>query len=330
MDNDAWLNLTTEDIIDPELPICDPHHHLVERLNGHYMLKELLQDVGTGHNIVKTVFVQCDLMYRKDGPKELRPVGETEFVAGIAGQHGTIDVAAGIVGFADLTQGTNVTKVLEAHIAAGRNRFRGIRQISAWDIGSYSNQPKELLLDPKFREGFACLQKYNLSFDAFFFHPQLKEVVDLAIAFPHITIIVDHIGSPLGIDSYVGKREEVFQDWKRGIGMLATCPNVAIKLGGLGRPRCGFGWNEQDMPPSSIELSKTMAPYFLWAIEQFGVDRCMFESNFPPDKMSYSYRIIWNTFKCITKDFSANERSALFHDTAVRIYRLETEDQQPL
>jgi len=211
-------------------------------------------------------------------------------------------------------------------MAASRNRFRGIRHISAWDantdIRSYRNPPKGLLLDPKFREGFACLQKYGLSFDAWLYHPQLMELVDLARTFPDTPIIVDHIGGPLGIGPYAEKREEVFEEWKHGIAVLATCPNVVVKLGGLGMPLCGFGWNERSTPPGSAELAETMIPYYHWCIEQFGVDRCMFESNFPVDKISYSYAVLWNAFKRVSKGFSPEDRAALFHDTAVKAYRL--------
>ncbi|MFC1977247.1 amidohydrolase family protein [Chloroflexota bacterium] len=330
-EREAWLTLTKEDPMEPELTICDPHHHLWDRPDDRYLLEELLQDIGGGHNVVSTVFVECRSMYRKDGPQEMQPVGETEFVQGIAarsasGQYGITTVAAGIVGFADLTLGAAVVPVLEAHLAASRNRFRGIRYISAWDatpgITSYRNPPKGLLLAPEFREGFAYLQKYSLSFDAWLYHPQLTELADLAMAFPDIPIIVDHIGGALGVGPYAGKREEVFQEWKRVITALATCPNVVVKLGGLGMPLCGFGWHERATPPNSTELAEAMAPYYLWCIEQFGVDRCMFESNFPVDKQSYSYTVMWNAFKRISRDFSVEERAALFHDTAVKVYRL--------
>jgi len=329
--------MAMEEPIDPELPICDPHHHLWDRPARQnrpadcYLLEELLQDIEGGHNIVQTVFVECQSMYSKDRPQEMQPVGETEFVQGIAaqsasGQYGTIRVAAGIVGHADLTLGAAVATVLEAHIAASSNRFRGIRHSSAWDastdIRPYMNPSKGLLLDSKFREGFRCLQKYGLSFDAWLYHPQLPELANLARAFPNTTIIVDHIGGLLGVGPYAGKREEVFQQWKNEIAELSTCPNVVVKLGGLGMPVCGFGWNERTTPPSSTELAEAMSPYYCWCIEQFGVGRCMFESNFPVDKASYSYNVMWNAFKRISEAFSPGEKAALFHDTATRVYRL--------
>ncbi len=333
IERESWLALTIEDPIDPALPICDPHHHLWDRPGSRYLLEELLQDTGGGHNIVQTVFVECRSMYRKDGPEEMRPVGETEFVQGIAarsasGQYGMPLVAAGIVGFADLTLGAAVVPVLEAHIAASRNRFRGIRYSSVWDaspeVTVYVRRPRGLLLDTKFREGFAYLHKYGLSFDAWLYHPQLMELADLAGAFPDTPIILDHIGGLLGIGPYAGKREKVFGEWKRGIAKLATCPNVVVKLGGLGMPLSGFDWHERRIPVGSAELAEAMAPYCEFCIEQFGVNRCMFESNFPVDKQSYSYTVIWNAFKRIAKDYSLGERAALFHDTAVRVYRLAT------
>ena len=338
-EREAWLALTVEDPMDPDLPICDPHHHLWDRPNHRYLLEELLQDIGGGHQIIQTVFLECRSMYRCDGPQEMQPVGQTEFVQGIAaqsasGQYGKTQVAAGIVGFADLTLGAAVTPVLEAHIAASRDRFRGIRHISAWDASTditsnfdwwrVRNIPKGLLLYSKFREGFACLQKYGLSFDAWLYHPQLMELVDLAQTFPSITIIVNHAGGPIGMGPYVGKREEVLQEWKLGIAALASCPNVFVKLGGLGHELGGFGWHERAIPPSSAELAEAMAPYFHWCIEQFGTNRCMFESNFPVDKISYSYTVLWNAFKHIVKDFSPKNRAALFYDTAVRVYRLSS------
>ncbi len=341
---EAWYKLTKEDPLEPELQICDPHHHLWDypdsfpearvresaRPMRHYLLEHLLKDTGGGHNIVRTVFIQCSSQYRKDGPPEMSPVGETEFVQGIAaqaasGQYGNTLVAAGIISFADLTLGAAVSPVLEAQIAASRSRFRGIRFITTWDaspdVSSRVKNPK-LLADPVFREGFACLERYNLSFDSWLYHPQLLDLADLAKAFPYTMIILNHIGGPLGIGPYAGKREEVFQVWKRGIAALAVCPNVVVKLGGLGMPLNGFGWFERPMPLGSAELAQTMAPYYNYCIEKFGVNRCMFESNFPVDRTSYSYTVVWNAFKRIAKDFSPSEKTALFHDTAVKAYRI--------
>jgi len=329
-DREAWLKQTMEDPIDADLPICDPHHHLWDRPGSRYVLDELLQDTGAGHNIVQTVFVECRSEYRTEGPDEMKPVGETDFVESIAvrsasGQYGPTRAAAGIVGHADLTLGGVVAPVLEAHIAASKDRFRGIRHICAWDASPdirSTAQAAGLLLEPSFREGFACLEKYGLSFDTWLFHPQIPDLTDLARAFPGITIILDHVGGPLGIGPYAGQREKVFEDWKESIAALAGCSNVVVKVGGLGMPICGFDWHERATPAGSTELAEAMAPYYRWCIQQFGVDRCMFESNFPVDKVSYSYAVMWNAFKRIAQDFSPEKRAALFHDTAARVYRL--------
>ena len=295
------------------------------------MLEDLVADVE-GHNVVNTVFVECMSMYSHDLPEPLQPVGETEFVQGVAaqsasGQYGPMRAAAGIVGFADLSLGAAVDEVLEAHARASASRFRGIRHASSWHSSdairnSHTRPPEGLLLDGVFRQGFACLEKRGQSFDAWLYHPQLHELLDLARAFEGTTIILDHVGGPLGIGPYADKREEVFQDWRRGIEALSRCPNVVVKLGGLTMPICGFGFHKRDAPPGSEELAETLGPYYRLCIEQFGPDRCMFESNFPVDKASCSYEVLWNAFKRIAAGFSAEERAALFHDTAVRAYRL--------
>jgi L-fuconolactonase len=329
--SDESSDKTKEEILDPELPICDPHHHLWDHPGSRYLLEDLLEDIKSGHTITQTVFVECMSKYRQDGPQEMKPVGETEFVQGIAAEsaselYGPTRVASGIVGYADLTLGSAVAKVLEAHLEAGKNRFQGIRHSVAMDssgsIPAYMNPSEGLLLDSKFLEGFRFLQQYGLSFDAWLYHPQIPELVDLARKFPETQIILDHIGGVIGRGPYSGKREEVFQQWKKGISELSACHNVVVKLGGLGMPLSGFGWNERKTPPESAELAESMAPYYHWCIEQFGVNRCMFESNFPVDKVSYPYGVMWNAFKRVCRGFSAEEKAALFHDTAVRVYRL--------
>jgi L-fuconolactonase len=341
IDRKSWLKLVKEEPVEPGLTICDPHHHLWDypgrsvpefaRQTRHYLLNQFLKDVSGGHNIAQTVFIECNSMYRQDATREMSPVGETEFVQGIAaqsasGQYGNIKVAAGIVGFADLALGDAVEPVLEAHVSASLNRFRGVRYMSTCDatenVYSHVKVPN-FLSDPMFRRGFKILRKYSLSFDAWLYHTQLEDLVGLAIAFPGTTIILDHIGSPLGIGPYSGKRDEVFQEWKEGITNLARCPNVFIKLGGLGMPLMGFGWHGRPIPPGSKELSAAMAPYFSWCIERFGTSRCMFESNFPMDKQSYSYTVLWNAFKLFSRNFSPTERANLFFNTAAQVYRLE-------
>ena len=330
---ESWLALTEEEALVPDMPICDPHHHFWDRADGRYFLDELLKDTGSGHRVAQTVFIECRSMYRQAGPVEMRPVGETEFVQGIAaqsasGQYGPTAVAAGIVSNADLSLGAAVRPVLEAHSAAGSGRFRGIRYSAAWDaspeVTSARALRQGLLSDATFREGIATLQSMDLSFDAIVYHPQLPELADLARAFPDLTIILNHVGRPLGIGPYAGRRDEVLEDWKKGIDAVAECPNVVVKVGGLGNTISGFDWHQRPFPPGSNEVARAAAPYYLYCIEKFGPDRCMFESNFPVDKESYSYTVCWNTFKRLARDFSATEQADLFHNTAARSYRLPT------
>jgi L-fuconolactonase len=327
-----WLARVEEPIIEPQRPICDPHHHLWDFPDNRYLLDELLEDTRSGHNIVSTVYVECTSMYRDSGPTPMRPVGETEFAGGIAamtdsGRYGPIRACAGIVSLADLNLGSAVGDVLDAHVSAS-SRFRGIRHASGWDSSdqvddSHTKPFAKMLGDPTFREGFAELGKRGLSFDAWFYHPQIPELTDLAHAFPDTAIILDHFGGPLGIGPYEGKRDEIFDAWRRDISELARCPNVVAKLGGLVMPINGFGFHKQDRPATSDELVEATGRYYRHTIECFGVERCMFESNFPVDKQSCSYAVLWNSFKKIVADASESEKSALFHDTATRVYRLE-------
>jgi L-fuconolactonase len=331
---DDWLRQWHEAILEPELPIVDPHHHLWDRGGWRYLLHDLLDDLNTGHNIVATVFLQCRSMHRADGPEAFKPVGETEFVNGIAamsasGGFGPTRVCAGIVGYADLRLGARVREVLEAHIRAGGGRFRGIRHISAWDADSSIVNPANvappgLLADASFREGLATLASLSLSFDAWLYHPQIDELTDLARAQPETAIVLNHVGGPLGSGAYVGRGEEVFARWSKSIRELATCPNVFVKLGGLGMRINGLGFEEQPSPPSSEDLAARMRPFFETCIEAFGANRCMFESNFPVDKGAYPYAAYWNACKRLTSGASAEEKAALFKDTATRFYRLAT------
>ncbi|MDO8569037.1 MAG: amidohydrolase family protein [Dehalococcoidales bacterium] len=325
VEHEAWLKLIPEEPLEPELPICDPHHHQWDRPDDRYFVEDFLRDAA-GNNVVQTVCIECGAMYRKDGPREMKPVGEIEFLQNLTGKlPGKTKIGAGYVGFADLTLGSGVVPVLEAEIAAAKGRFRGIRHIVTWDASPdirSSAKFKGLAYDPKFREGFACLKRYNLTFDSWQYFTQLQDIADLARAFPDTTIVVDHLGGVVGAGPYAGKKDEVFQKWKKGMKDLAACPNTVLKVGGLGMPRTGFGWDTQPKPPSSAQLAKDSAPYIDPCIEMFGVKRCMFESNFPPDKASFSYTACWNSFKLLTKGYSKSEKAALFHDTAVRVYRL--------
>jgi L-fuconolactonase len=329
-----WLDRRREEIIEPALPIVDPHHHLVERPEtGRYLLPDLLADIGSGHNITATVYLEWLSMYRAQGPAEMRPVGEIEFANGVAamsagGGYGKTRVCAGIVGHADLALGAAVEQVLVAQIAAGGGRFRGIRFITAthpdqaaW--GSAVLRPAGLLMDNKLREGFARLAPLGLSFDAWMYHTQLGELIDLARAFPATLIVLDHVGGPIGLGRYAGKRDEVFAEWSARIGELAQCPNVHIKLGGLGMRMFGFTVHTHELPPGSDELAAAWRPYIETCIEAFGPERAMFESNFPVDKGSCGYAALWNAFKRIAAGCSAAEKRALFAGTATQFYRLE-------
>ncbi len=325
-----WLKKTKEAAIEPELAICDPHHHLWDFPGGKYLVEEFLEDCSGGHNIKSSVFVECRTSYRTEGPEEMRPVGETEFIARItaaANESGSqTKVAAGIVGYADLLLGDRVSPVLEASIEAGKGRLRGIRNMTCWDednrIELWTDIP-ELMMQPQWRRGFAQLSKYGLSFDAWLFHTQIHELTDLAKNFPDTTIILDHIGGPLGVMAYAEKREEVIQKWRHDMAKLAECPNVFVKVGGLAIKTLGHDWHLLPEPPGSAQLAKEFAPWYMYCIETFGPERCMLESNYPVDKRGYDYTILWNAMKIMTRDFSKTERAALFQNTAVQAYRLK-------
>ena len=338
--NDAWLALgQAEDILDPDLPIVDPHHHLWDHKRHRYLLDELRQDTGSGHRIVATVFVDCVAFYRADGPAALRPVGETEFANGVAamcasGAYGELRACAGIVSHADLTLGAATRDVLLAHIAAGGGaggRFKGIRHAGGWDASplihnSHTKPPPGLYGDASFRQGLAQLAPLGLSFEAWQYHPQLPEVTALARAFPDTSIILNHLGGPLGVGPYSvlnpGQADQTFAQWRTHMAALATCPNVSVKLGGLGMRIGMFDHHARPVPPTSQRVADAWRPWVETAISQFGAQRCMFESNFPVDKASASYAVLWNAFKRIAAGASADEKAALFEGTARRVYKL--------
>jgi len=328
-----WLAQRKEEVIDPARPIVDPHHHLWDRGGQRYLIEDIAADIASGHNVIATVYVEARSMYRAGGPEALRPVGEVEFANGAAamsasGGYGPAAICAGIVGHANLLLGDGARAVLEAEIAAGNGRFRGIRHSSAWDADPnvahmYATRPKGLLLDPTFRKGFACLAPLGLSFDAWMFHPQISELADLARAFPDTKIVLDHCGGPVGLGVYANRREEIFKGWKASIAEIAKCPNVAVKLGGLAMRLLGYDFHERPKPPSSEEAAAAWRPYIETCIEAFGPARAMFESNFPPDKGQCSYQVIFNAFKRIAAPYSEAEKTALFSKTAADVYRLK-------
>jgi predicted TIM-barrel fold metal-dependent hydrolase len=328
-----WLAQYTEQVLDPGRPIVDPHHHLWDRGGQRYLIEDIAADIASGHNIVATVYVEARSMYRAKGPEAMGPVGEVEFANGSAamsasGGYGPAAICAGIVGHANLLLGDGARAVLEAEIAAGNGRFRGIRHSSAWDADPnvahmYATRPKGLLLDATFRNGFACLAPLGLSFDAWLFHPQISELADLARAFPDTKIILDHCGGPVGLGVYANRRDEIFKGWKASIQDVAKCPNVSVKLGGLAMRLLGYDFHERPKPPSSEEAAAAWRPYIETCIEAFGPSRAMFESNFPPDKGQCSYQVIFNAFKRIAANYSEAEKTALFSKTAADVYRLK-------
>lgn len=318
-----------EAILEPALRICDAHHHLWNRADQRYLIPELLADLRTGHDVRSTVYVEWRSHYREDGPPELRPVGETEFAAAAAEQalHSGVAACAAIVGYANLSLGDAVADVLEAHLAAGKGRFRAIRDVGSWDAdelvrGGPLICAAGLYRDARFRAGFAQLEPLGLSFDAWSFQTQLDDVIDLAHAFPHQSIVMNHAGGVLGIGSYASQRRGMFSAWRAGIEELARCPNVTMKLGGLGMKRSGFPFHGRPEHSTSEALATAWRPWLETCIEEFGPQRCMFESNFPVDAASCSYRVLWNAFKRIVAGASTSEKRAVLHDTAARVYRI--------
>jgi L-fuconolactonase len=322
-----------EEALAPELPIVDAHHHLWERPGDRYLLNDYLEEARTGHDIRATVFVECGAFYRKGASDLMAPVGQTEFANGMAamaasGVYGDTLVCAGIVGTADLRAGAEVARVLDAHMAAAGDRFRGIRFITKWDADETLNTgrykpPPGLMQDSVFRAGFAALGPRGLSFDAMVYHPQHRELAELARAFPDTTIVLNHVGGLLAFTrTYVSRKDEAISHWRSSMSELATCPNVHVKLGGLGMSYLALGLDKLDVRPSSERLAEAWGPFFEHCIESFGPQRCMFESNFPPDRESADFGVLWNAFKRVAKQYSADEQRALFHDTAARVYAL--------
>lgn len=328
----AWQGAFEEEVLDPDLPIVDAHHHLQEDARGRYLLHESAADMAKAHNFVATVHVQAKSMLRAEGPAAFRDVGETEFARGVAamsasGAYGKVRVCEAIVGGIDFRAGADVPFVLDAHEAAAGGRFRGIRQISPWVSGELAksmplNAPEGLLRDPDFRKGFAHLGPRGLTFDAWLFHPQLGDVAGLARAFPDTKIVVNHLGGRLGIGPYAFRFDEEFRNWRQSLKELAALPNVYMKIGGLGMLYGGFAFHTKDRPPTSVELASAWGPFILTGIEAFGPKRCMMESNFPVDMQSGSFPVIWNALKRAVAGFSASEKAALFHGTAQDFYRL--------
>ena len=334
--NHDWLQTAPETALEPDLPICDPHHHLWDFRQGdvqeRYFLDEMLDDLSGGHNVVSSVFIECGTLFAADGPEELRCVNETVFAGGQAamaasGRYGPARIAAGIVATAELMLGDRVAAVLDAQIEAGQGRVKGIREGAFWhpspEVRNHrTNPPEGMFGRDDFRAGMKQLAARGLTFDMLCYHTQIPEAADLARAFPDTTFVLNHLGGPIGVGPYAGKADEVFADWRGRIDAIAALPNVVVKLGGVNMKVNGYGWESRPKAPSSQELADATRRWYEYAIERFGPDRCMFESNFPVDKLSCGYTVVWNSFKILSKGYSASERAAMFHDTAARVYRL--------
>jgi L-fuconolactonase len=327
---EAWLATRIEPVIDPNQPIIDAHHHLFDRPNQRYLAEDFAADIGVDINVRATVFVQARSFYRTNGPDNFRPIGETEFAANIAEKaiaSAGPKLCAAIVGYADLMQGDEVRSVLEAHVAAGKGFFRGIRRILAWDSDERLLNPaypttEDMMDNAAFRAGFAQLANLNLSFDAWIFFHQIPKLTALAHRFPNVQIVLNHCGGILGIGSYADRRDDVFKQWRAAMAELSKCPNVTVKIGGLGMALSGFGFEQCAQAPSSETLAKAWQPWVNTCIDLFGANRCMFESNFPVDKGSYSYVIGWNAMMRLSVGLTVAERTAIFLGTASRIYKI--------
>ncbi len=333
--NRDWLALNPEETLEPEIPICDPHHHFwdfrTERIPyQRYLLHELADDINSGHNVRSTVFIEARSMYRTDGPQEMRPVGEVEFVQGLAaasasGLYGPGRAAAAIIGHANLNLGEGVKPVLEALQAASPNRFRGVRHSVGWDPHPevVNRDAEGRLKSDEYRAGARVLADMGVLLENSLYFPQLLELADFARAVPGLTIVLNHIGGLLREGPYANRDDEVLPAWREGLAVVAQCPNIVMKLGGVGQLRFGFDWHTRETPIGSEELAESLSPLMGYCIEQFGPQRCMFESNFPVDKVSYSYNVAYNAFKRLSKGYSATERAAMLHDNASRIYKID-------
>ena len=334
--SDEWLAHVKEDIIDPERLIIDPHHHLwKKRFGRNYLLPELWSDTGSGHNIVKTLFVECMAFYYREGLDYLRPVGETEYIIDCCRQsalnpyNATI---AGIIAHADLRLAgeseEKLREVIHLHTVKSEGLLRGIRHSGARDLYPQDlfipgNAPLNLYGEESFRKGLSFLAGHGLTYDTWHYHHQNLDFLNLARNVPETTMVLDHFGTPLGVGTYRNRKDEIFHKWKQVISDIARCENVYAKLGGLAMPDNGFDWHKAKQPPSSDQFLKAQEKYYMHTIECFGPERCMFESNFPVDRLSISYHVLWNAFKKMTADFSENEKHALFYGTAEKVYSLQ-------
>jgi L-fuconolactonase len=331
LNNPAWLATVVEEAIEPERPIIDPHHHLWRHNESfQYTLDEFRADTTAGHRVVQTVYVECGAEWRADGPESLRPVGETEFALAAARSTASSRGAtiAGFTAFADLLSDDGAESIIAAHMEAGQGIVRGIRFGTAWHehpklAMGHTSPPEGAMQHERFRSGVRTVGQFGLVFEAMIYHPQIPELVQVARDSPDVTIVANHLCCPVGVGPYRGKRDEVMAQWRPMIAELASCPNVVMKVGGIGMPLFGIRWDFGDQPPTSEELAAPWKDDILYCIEQFGPERCMFESNFPVDSRGASYVVLWNAFKRIVTDLGEAAKTNLFHDTAARTYRLD-------
>jgi predicted TIM-barrel fold metal-dependent hydrolase len=328
-----WLAQVKEEIINPELPIIDPHHHLWNgdnQLAGSfpYLIENLSEDTNSGHNIVGTIFMECAQGYYSGGEEKYKPVGETEFVMNLIKNSEKLSKSTniiGIIGFADLMLGHEVKNVLNRHLSKGEGLFRGIRHAAGWDKNneihnSHSNPIENIYHNKSFMKGAEELINLNLTFDAWHYHHQINDLSIFAKKYPELTIIHDHFGGPLGVGPYEGKKEEIFKKWKDDISLLSESKNVYAKLGGLAMPVNGWNFHKQNKPASSDQILDMHHEYYLHTINCFGVERCMFESNFPVDRRSVSYHVLWNAFKKMVLGYSDEDKNKLFFKNAKDVY----------
>ncbi|MCA8927335.1 MAG: amidohydrolase family protein [Alphaproteobacteria bacterium] len=327
--DDAWLAKLQEDILEPDLPIIDPHHHLWMRNGYRYLIPEFMEDAASGHNIVSTVFAECHSMYRPDGPEAERPLGETEFIVGCAamaasGAFGPARACAAMFGRVEMTLGAAVRPLLERHLERSAGRFKGVRYSTGWDANERIPNvapARHMLIDPAVVEAAGVLADMNLTLDVWLYHPQLADVAALADKLPNLAIVLNHVGSPILGGPYRDKGEEVFRDWQQGIADLGQRANVYCKLGAL-PIRMPGSTADRSLPPGSEEIAAAWGPWMRACIDAFGPARCMFESNFPVQKRWSSYQTTWNAFKRMAADASAAEKADLFAGAATRAYRL--------
>jgi predicted TIM-barrel fold metal-dependent hydrolase len=333
-DQAAWLAQVAEEILEPDRPIIDPHHHLwPDTMGDIYNVDELVLDTGAGHNVIGTVFMECGSCYREDGPEHEKSAGETEYVLAQAARIKELKLGApilGMVGHVELDQTDTLDAALDLHQALAGDFFKGIRHAGAsarpedkahmlipWEA------PADLYANPDFREGIRRLGKRGLSYDTWQYQYQIRDLMELARACPDTQLVLDHFSTPLGVGSFAGRREEIFPIWQEDMRALSGCPNVCLKLGGMAMPDNGFGWHLAERPPSSDELLAAQGDWYKHALDCFGAERCMFESNFPVDRLSLSYTVYYNAMKKLVAGASEDEKDALFRGTAARVYRLD-------